>query len=203
MFALFFSLVVSAQELRPPLIQGDYQASGAFKVLTHKKWEDVFTETVEGQKHLQELIDQGYNCRAQGEVYYSCALSVASPKPSPELSQVVEKRWKNALFSFYRWIGNPKLVNNTDFYKEWAVPQKAVQWEIAHQKEKAVWNPISYTWAKGNEWKMYLGTLGNDLYVRFLIADDRNLQISDYVEFSKGLQSESYYIILPVEKVQP
>ena len=52
MLALLFSLVVQAQEIKVPVIEGDYQVSKNYEVLSHMRWERVSSLTVEGKKRI-------------------------------------------------------------------------------------------------------------------------------------------------------
>lgn len=201
MLALLLSLVVQAQEIKVPVIEGDHQVSKQYEILSHMRWERVSSLTVEGKKRLEELQADGYTCMAGPSSTYNCTKHMKDLKPFEQLDQALQARWKHNTFSFYPAFGEPSLVNNTEFFKEYSVSQKVVLWEVPYQKEVFTWNPVSYNWTHA-AWKIYLGNAAvpSSKYVPFLI-EDTGLYVTEIVDFEKGWIRDRYFVKIKLEKV--
>lgn len=203
MIALLLSLMVQAQEMKVPVVEGDYQVTQKYEVLSRIRWEKVPSGTEAGKQRLKELLAEGYGCPTMQGSFFNCTKNLKDLTPSESLTGVIHKKWKNAAFTFYAPFGEPDLANNTEFFKHYIVSQKVVFWEKLHESYFSVWNPISYTWTKGDIWKAQLGASTAEFYVP-LIIEDKNVFIAEMYDVEKDFWvRERYFVKITLEKVSP
>lgn len=201
MLALLLSLAAFASELTVPVIQGDYQIQKTYEVLWHMRWEKVYAVNAAGKERLEELKAQGYTCVAAPQNFYNCSKHLSDLSPFEKLDQAVQNKWQQRTITFAEPLGEPELVNNTEFFKQFIVSQKVVMWDIPHEQEVAVWNPLSYNWTQGL-WKVDLGSGYDDVYVPLVVKSDGSFVVSDLIDFEQGFIRDRYFVQIHTKKVQ-
>lgn len=120
LIALSFLVGFKAAALVVPV--GDFNYQHRIDLLSVIKTEKVYAGTPQGQKHLEELRNQGWTCVHIQSNYYGCKIFDHEAELPVEIYNKINSKFNNFSFQFSE-IYSTDLVNDGEVVDQYAISQ--------------------------------------------------------------------------------
>lgn len=186
------------------IMQGDFALSEDMSVSAIRRYEMVDGITKPGSTRLQELKNQGYACKQNTAVHWTCSKIIEPQSLTLELVARIKEKWSGLLISFRAPTKEPEQIQDDIGLQAWSVEQK-VYVRTSFASEPKIWSQVSYLRSyteKSSRWLLVFGDYRNDgaTVINFLNEDTMGIQ--DIFDVSEGNVKLKYYVDLSIARIQ-
>ena len=189
LFTLTIPAVLLADSSQVIQLTGEYLYLNHYKIAQKKIKENVFANTPQGKKHLEDLKGQGFTCVYKMNSIYECDQFAAPEEKNEKIEELLSLEYKDRPLYFPKVQLSIEQTNDSEYLQEFVINNSVSYGDFSVDH-------YSYQILKDNLHKISFVNPADDEKFYFNIVDTNVVQVPKLFTFQSGNVSTTYFVLV-------